>query len=314
MEYQHTPVLLQEVIQLLEPKPGQRVVDCTLGAGGYTIALLGATAPNGQVMGIDLDPAAHAAVRERLGAADAKRFIGVEGNFANITQLVADAGWEKVDSVVMDLGLSSGQLSDDSRGFSFRGSGDLDMRFGKGVGTLTAGQIINAWGEVQIAEILFRYGEERASRPIAKAIVAQRETEPIESAEVLAEIVSKVYRRRYHSRSLIHPATKVFQALRIAVNHEMENLEQALPAALELLVSGGRLAVVSYHSLEDRMVKQFFRSQARGCICPPEQPTCTCNHTPEVKLITKKAVRASAQEISENPRSRSALLRVVEKT
>lgn len=311
MTYVHEPVLLNEVIHYLDPKPGQHFIDCTLGGGGHTAALCRRTAPNGSVLSIDLDPLALTAAQSRLGRlADHVTFV--QGNFKNIRAIAEAHQFSAVDGILLDLGLSSGQLQDQPRGFSFLAEGTLDMRFDPDQ-PLTAREILSGWPAEKLAALFRDFGEEPLATPIAKAIVEQRTQAAIETPTQLLSIISPLYRRRYRKPSRINPATKVFQALRIAVNDELENLRRCLPQAVALLAPGGRLGVISYHSLEDRIVKNFFRQESQDCICPPERPECQCGHHRTVTLINKKPTIPTADEILKNPRSRSAKLRVVEK-
>ena len=300
----HEPVLYDEVLAHLAPRPGGKYIDGTLGAGGHTGGLLAASAPDGQVLAFDRDPAAIAYAREQLGSL-AERLTTVQASFADMGEIAPARGFTGVDGILLDLGLSSRQLDDPARGFSFRFEAPLDMRFDRSQPT-TAADLINNLSAEELADIFYRYGEERNSRRIARAIVARR---PLHSTRELAEVVADL--ARGHSR--IHPATRVFQALRIAVNDELGALETVLPAAHDLLTGGGRLAIISFHSLEDRIVKQQFRHWAQTCICPPRQPICTCDHEATVKVLTRRVVTATEEEIARNPRSRSARLRVAEK-
>jgi len=301
----HIPVLLDEVLTGLNPQPGQRFIDGTVGAGGHTEAILKATAPDGQVLAMDADPAALDIARQRL-APYGDRVRLVHANFAQLATLAHDHHFVPVHGVLLDLGLSSIQLSAGERGFSFQSEGPLDMRYDPG-GPTTAADLVNNLSQEELADLLYRFGEERRSRAIARAIVAAR---PLHTTRQLAEVVARAVGGRRGAR--IHPATRTFQALRIAVNDELEALSRALPAAVTLLAPAGRLAVISFHSLEDRIVKDFFRRESRDCICPPEQPTCTCGHRATLRIITQKPIRASAREIAANPRARSAKLRVAE--
>ena len=309
----HTPVLLQAVLAHLraDALPDGLFVDATVGAGGHAAAVLDA-APRARLLGLDRDPVALRIAAERL-APFGERATLRHASYTQIGEIVptwldtlgADAGG--VDGILLDLGLSSMQLDDPARGFAFRYEGPLDMRFDPTQSALTAAEIVNTWSAEEIADVLFRYGEERHSRRIARAIVAAR---PITSTRQLAEVVAGAVRG---PRQKIHPATRTFQALRIAVNDELGALERTLPVAIGLLRPGGRLAVISFHSLEDRIVKRTFREEATGCLCPPRQPVCTCGHVARVRLVTRKPVRATEEEIRANPRSRSARLRVVER-
>jgi 16S rRNA (cytosine1402-N4)-methyltransferase len=300
----HIPVLYQEVLEHLQPRPGGRYLDGTVGAGGHTIGILQASAPDGQVLALDRDPAAIAFARQRLSMYD-ERVTFVNGSYTEMATISEAHSFEHFDGILLDLGLSSRQLADSQRGFSFLREGPLDMRFNATQGA-TAADLINNLSEAELADIFWRYGEERRSRQWAKVIVANR---PITTTTQLADLIAAQVKRR----GRIHPATQIFQALRIAVNDELEAVERGVKVAIELLSANGRLAVISFHSLEDRFVKQFFRQLSRDCICPPEQPICTCNRQPVLRLITRKAIQAGAEEIADNPRSRSARLRVVEK-
>ena len=299
-------MLLAESLIALEVHPGGRYVDCTLGTGGHAEAILEKAQPGGNLLGIDADSTALAIAAKRL-----ERFGGaaslVNGNFDRLREIARAAGWQSADGILFDLGLSSLELERRERGFSFQIEGPLDMRFDPYRQRLTAELIVNDWTESQIAEVLFRYGEERRSRQIARAIVGRR---PIRSTTDLARIVEQAVGGR---RGRTHPATRTFQALRIAVNRELEALETALPQARDLLVPGGRLVVIGYHSLEDRIVKNFLRLESGGCICPPHLPVCVCGQTARLRPIGKGATVPSAAEVAANPSSRSAKLRAAER-
>ena len=305
---QHIPVMYQEILDYLQPQPGGRYIDGTLGAGGHAAGLLRASAPDGRVLGLDRDEDAITFAREQL-AEFGQRVTFVQATFAKMDEIAPSHGFTAVDAILLDLGLSSRQLEDAERGFSFRGDGPLDMRFDRSAGQ-TAADLVNSLSEDEMALLLWRYGEVRRSRKFARAIVGAR---PIQSTRQLASLIEGEAAGTGRRSSRIHPATRVFQALRIVVNEELESLTTGLKAALTLLKRGGRLAVISFHSLEDRLVKQFFREQSRECVCPPEQPICTCNTKPELRLVTRKVVKPTQLEISRNPRSRSARLRVAEK-
>jgi 16S rRNA (cytosine1402-N4)-methyltransferase len=301
----HIPVLRDEVVQALQPRPGGLYVDSTVGMGGHSAAILGAAGPGARLLGIDADPVALAnAARVLLSFGDA--VLLEEGNFRHIGSMAEDLGFIGVDGVLLDLGLSSLQLNTAERGFSFRGAGPLDMRFSPHQ-QLSAADLVNTCPEQALADLIFRFGEEPASRRIARQIVAHR---PIATGEELAAIVARSVGGR---RKGIHPATRTFQALRIAVNDELNALRDALPQALGLLRPGGRLAVISFHSLEDRIVKQFFQQEARGCVCPPRTPVCVCGLAPRLRPVTRRPLRPGLEEVSRNPRSRSATLRVAER-
>jgi 16S rRNA (cytosine1402-N4)-methyltransferase len=301
----HEPVLLDEVILALGVRPGGRYVDCTVDGGGHAEAILNVASPGGSLLGIDEDAEALGQARNRL-ARFGRSVALVNGNFRDIEAFCRERDFAPVNGILLDLGLSSLQLANASRGFSFRLEGPLDMRFGPGQ-DVTASYWVNEADEEDLADVLWRYGEERNSRRVARAIVQGR---PLETTTQLAKAVEQAVGRRPGGQ--IHPATKTFQALRIAVNRELANLADALPRALGLLGFGSRIVVISYHSLEDRIVKQFFSQEAKGCICPPRQPVCTCGRKPTLKLITRGAVTPSPEEISRNPRSRSAKLRAAE--
>jgi 16S rRNA (cytosine1402-N4)-methyltransferase len=269
--------------------------------------LLAASAPDGRVMGLDRDPAAIAVARDLLQSY-AQRLTLLRGSFADLEALAVASGFVPVDGVLFDLGLSSLQLADRTRGFAFSHDGPLDMRFDPTTGGATAAQLVNQLPLSELAELLSRYGEEKRAHRIARAIIDRR---PILTTGELASIV--VTAVGAHRRGRIHPATRTFQALRIAVNDELTALETALPQAVEILDTGGRLAVISFHSLEDRITKRFLNRESRDCICSPDFPICTCGHRASLRLITRRPVRPSPQEMALNPRSRSARLRVAER-
>jgi 16S rRNA (cytosine1402-N4)-methyltransferase len=307
----HTPVLADEVVEMLAPGPGSLQIDATVGGGGHTERLLEANAPDGRVLGLDADGAAIARTRERL-----KRFgdrvVLRQANFRELGDVAPDAGFGRVDGLLFDLGLSSYQLADQERGFSFRTAGRLDMRFDTSRG-VPAADLIATLDERALADLFRRYGEEPFAGRIARSIVAERGTTPIETAEQLATLVERVVPRAPKGRRRIHPATRVFQALRIVVNAELEALEQALADGMDLLRPGGRLVVLSYHSLEDRIVKRFIAAERKGCVCPPELPLCVCGRNPRLRRIGPSSVTPSAAEVAANPRSRSARLRAAER-
>jgi 16S rRNA (cytosine1402-N4)-methyltransferase len=304
----HVPVLLQETLDLLVIRPGGRYIDGTLGGGGHAAAILSAAGPGGRLLGLDADLAALVRARQRL-AAFGSQLVAVHVSFDEIEATARAHGLAPVDGILLDLGLSSDQLADSTRGFSFTAHG-LDMRFDPSRGQ-PASSLVNEWPADELASILYRYGEERASRKIARAIEQAR---PIHTAQQLAQLVEHVMgRRSLGGRRRTQPATRVFQALRIAVNDELGALERALPQALRLLRAGGRLAIITFHSLEDRVVKTFFQTESKDCICPPEWPACRCHHRAALKIISRKPVTPSAEELRANPRSRSAKLRVAER-
>ena len=301
----HVPVLLREAVELLNVRPGGKYVDCTVGGGGHAAAILEACSPEGQLIGLDADPVALEGVRGRLQSYGGGVLL-INDNFEHLEEVCLEHNFRPVQGILFDLGVSSMQLEDGERGFSFQRDGPLDMRFGPGQ-QVTAADIVNNYLESDIACILRKYGDESRSRAIAKRIVANR---PLRSTGELARLIEDMPGARV---TRIHPATKTFQALRIAVNRELECLRDGLKQAMKVLDPGGRLVVIGYHSLENRVVKEFMRQEARGCICSPSTPVCLCEHEPTVKVVTKRVVRPSYLEIEENPRSRSAKLRVVER-
>ncbi len=301
----HEPVMLEECLSALQVQLGGRYVDCTVGGGGHALAILEESSPGGQLLGLDADRNAIKVAEARLKA-HKKDVILVNENFKYLENICARYGYSPVNGVLFDLGMSSLQLEEAGRGFSFRQDSPLDMRFGDKQ-VLTAADIVNTYAESELAQVLYRYGEERRSRQIARRVIEKRPLKTtLELAQVIAEAVGGVHGR-------IHPATKTFQALRIAVNQELENLELALERALNILGSGGRIVVISYHSLEDRLVKDFLRREAKWCICPPGMPACICEHTPRLRSGSSKAIKPSPAEVQANPRSRSARMRVGER-
>ena len=311
MKEGHLPVLAEEVISMLQPAPGSLQIDATLGGGGHTERILEATNPDGRLLGLDADGAAIARVRERLSRFG-DRLILRQSNFRELAAGAPAAGFGTVDGLLFDLGLSSFQLADAERGFGIRTGGPLDMRFDTGRG-VPASELIATLDAAELTALFRRYGEEPYAPRIARAIVEARRTAPITTAEELAAIVERVAPRGAPGRRRIHPATRVFQALRSAVNEELEALEEALAAAVDLLRPGGRLVVLSYHSLEDRIVKRFLDAERKGCICPPSVPVCVCGRTPRLRLVTKPALTPTDAEIAANPRARSARLRAAER-
>jgi len=304
----HVPVLQRECIDALRPRDGGAYIDCTVGAGGHAGGILEAAGPRARLLGLDADPEALAIARGRL-ARFGDRVVLVNANFRTLASIARENGFIPADGVLFDLGLSSMQLERSLRGFSFQRDEPLDMRFDPSQ-RLTAADIVNEASEAELRKMLFEYGEESRAPAIARAIVRRRATGRISTSKELAEVVAAAVGGRRGGR---HPATKTFQALRIAVNEELESLRQALPQAVEVLSKGGRLAVISFHSLEDRIVKEFMRQEASSCICPPGLPVCICGKRPTLKLITKKPIVPSAEEIERNPRARSAKLRVAER-
>jgi 16S rRNA (cytosine1402-N4)-methyltransferase len=303
----HMPVLLSAVLSLLPVRPGAVIVDATVGAGGHAAALLAAAGPDGRLLGIDQDEGALALAAERL-AVFGDRVTLAHGRFDRLLALAEAAGITAADAILMDLGVSSMHLDQAARGFSFLQDGPLDMRMDQQGEGLTAADLVNTLGEGELADLIGRYGEDRYARRIARRIVQDR---PLHRTAALAKVIEAAVPRG--QKDHIHPATRTFQALRIAVNDELDVLADALPQAVALLRPGGRLAVISFHSLEDRIVKRFFRQEGADCICPPGQPVCTCDHQASVRPVTRKPVMADEAERRSNSRSRSARLRVVEK-
>ena len=310
MEYRHTPVLLAEVTQQLSLKPGSVIVDCTLGGAGHARRIQDLIEPDGILVGIDQDQAAldAAAVTLRLG----QQAVLMKGNFGELDTLLAQAGIVYADGILMDLGVSSPQLDFAERGFSYKADAPLDMRMDPESGGITAAEVVNTYSSEELARVIREFGEERWASRIAARIVAARSRVPLTTTSELAEIVRDAIPAAAR-RTGPHPARRTFQALRIEVNAELEALGRGLEAAVRWLRPGGRVAVISYHSLEDRLVKSVFASLARGCVCPPDMPVCRCDVKPVVRMVTGKPVLPSAEEIETNPRSRSAKLRVAEK-
>ena len=308
----HIPVLLEETIRLLDVRPGGTYIDCTTGLGGHSAAIAERMGDDGRLLCLDQDGEALEFARAKL-APFGRRVSFVHANFREIADVAKREGFQDVDGILMDLGISSFQIGEARRGFAFALEGPLDMRMDRKSGGITAEEIVNTWDETSLADLFYQLGEERQSRRIARSIVRDR---PLRTTWELARSVEQAVggsRRQTH----IHPATKVFLALRLRVNGELDTLIAALPLARSLLGSGnshgGRLAVISFHSLEDRIVKQYFRREATDCICPPGVLVCQCGHRASLRELTRKAVRPAAAEIARNPRARSAVLRVAER-
>ena len=301
----HVPVLLDETVKALDVQSGGRYVDCTLGGGGHAAAVLEHSLPGGQLLGIDADPKAIEVARAKLSDYRDSILL-VNENFVNLQSTCIKYDFSPVHGILFDLGLSSFHLNGSGRGFSFQHNAPLDMRFSPSQ-EVTAADIVNTYSEDELSHIFYEYGEELFSRRIARRIVQER---PIKTTQQLSHLIERVIGRR---RTRIHPATRTFQALRIAVNHELEYLEAALRQAVELLGFQGRLVVISYHSLEDRIVKRFMQREAKDCICPPETPTCVCGHRASLRLVNRRVITPSEVEIKRNPRSRSARLRAAER-
>ncbi len=307
---QHHTVMGREVLSMLVRDHPGVYVDCTLGGGGHTRALLDASPAPRLVIGLDRDPACITAAQQ-WGAPWHERFRAIYGNFRYLKTLLEELGYPCIDGILFDLGVSSYQLDTASRGFSFRRDGPLDMRMDS-TQKHTACALVNQASADQLRDTFKTLGEERWAKRIAQAVVAERRHTPINRTRQLADLVARTIPRKAWPRD-IHPATRVFQALRIAVNDELQALGEALPQALAVLRPGGRVGVVAFHSLEDRQVKQFFAQEAKSCVCPPRLPQCVCDRQPRLKRLTRKPILPSPQEIQENPRSRSARLRVAEK-
>ena len=297
----HVPVLLNEVIDALQVSPGGRYLDCTVGEGGHAAAVL---EHGGSVLGIDIDPKAIEIARERLRQYGDMAIL-INNNYADLEQIASAVGFKPAQGILFDLGVSSPQLADAHRGFSFQLDSPLDMRFDPHQ-EITAATVVNTFSEQDLANIIKTYGEEHRSSAIARSIVASR---PLNTTTQLADVVAKTMGQR----GKIHPATRTFQALRIFINQELERLKAALRQAVNILESGGRLVVISFHSLEDRLVKEFFNKESRDCICPPRTPICICNHHASLRLINRKVIKPSHIELQTNPRSRSAKMRVAER-
>ncbi len=308
----HIPVLLRETVEALRPAPGQMFVDCTVGAGGHAEALLEASSPDGRLLGIDRDGAAVAVARRRLARFGDRACID-RGDYRKVLEIARSAGFFAVDGIVADLGVSTMQLDDPSRGFSFRRDGPLDMRMDPSCGGPTAADLLATLPEIEIRRILRVYGEERLAAPIARALVRRRESAPIRTTFELAALVERVAGPAAR-RFAIHPATRTFQGLRIAVNRELDGLDAFVTDAVSLLRRGGRLAVITFHSLEDRAIKHAMRALAARCICPPGLPVCGCGRENVVRVLTAKPVVPSRRETDANPRARSAKLRAVERS
>jgi len=315
VDYAHVPVLVQQVLDLLNPEAGRRYLDGTLGGGGHTEQLLERSGPDGQVLGLDCDGEAVAAAQRRLERFE-NRLVARWANFSMAGEILGEIGWGKVNGILLDLGLSSHQIESPGRGFSFKTEDRLDMRMDCRQ-TLDAHCVVNTFPVFELERIIREFGEEPWARRIAMSINAERRKKAIETTRQLAEIVAGVVRRgktrSVMRRSRIHPATKTFQALRIAVNREMENLTLFLENAYELLLSKGRIVVISFHSLEDRIVKKAFWKWSRSCLCPPKIPLCRCGWRQKARVLTPKPLFPSRDEIHGNPRARSAKLRAAER-
>jgi len=313
VEYRHTPVMLTECLEALALANGKVIVDCTLGGAGHSIEVAKRIAPDGLLIGIDQDDMALAAAEKRLKeSSDAAQFLLLKGNFGDLDDLLQKAEVPGVDGILYDLGISSPQVDILERGFSYHENAPLDMRMDPGTQTLTAAEVINSYTQHDLTRILHTYGEERWASRIAQFIVRARAKAPIERADQLVDVVKQAIPASAR-RSGGHPARRTFQALRIEVNGEMDVLRASLDAAVRWLNPDGRLAVMSYHSLEDSIVKEAFKKYSQGCTCPPDLPVCRCGNTPVIDVITRKPIAPSEGEVAENPRARSARLRVARK-
>ncbi len=309
-DYGHKPVLLEECLEALAIRPEGTYLDGTLGRAGHSLEIL-RRLKGGRLIGIDRDMAAIEAARERL--AEYKDHVTlVHGNFCDLGEILSSLHVDKVDGMLFDLGVSSPQLDEAQRGFSYMHDAPLDMRMDTSA-ALDARQVVNTWSGEELRRILYEYGEERYAPQIARAIVRRREERPLETTGELVEVIRSAMPAQA-LREKQHPAKRSFQAIRIAVNGELDALAPMLRSAAEGLKPGGRLAVITFHSLEDRIVKQTMRELAAGCICPPEFPVCVCGRKPKLKLVTRKPIVSGAAELEENPRARSAKLRVAERT
>ena len=303
--FSHQPVLLDETVRYLAVRWGGVYLDGTVGEGGHASAILQAASPGGRLLGIDLDPQALERAQSRLQRWDGS-FTLAKASYDQLAELARHYGYAEPDGILLDLGLSSLQLEDSGRGFSFLRDEPLDMRYDP-ESPLTAAQIVNSYPVTELTNILSLYGEEPRARSVARSIVERR---PLRTSVEMAKLVTDVYGGR---RGRTHPATRTFQALRIAVNSELDNLKAGLQQAIELLKPGGMLVTISYHSLEDRIVKETLTRESKECICPPSVPVCTCGHTASVRIVTRKVITPTPEEIRQNPRSRSARLRAAQR-
>jgi len=297
-------------MEYLKPSSGEVIIDGTLGGGGYAMAISKAVGEKGRVIALDIDEAAINNAKLKIKKESVKNLELIQANFKDLDSVVKDCGVEKLDGVVLDLGLSSAQLEDDARGFSFKNDSPLNMAFGSLIDTNTTEDIINNTPVSSLTSLIKDFGEERYARQIAHAIGLARKNKPIRTTGELVEIIARAVPASYR-RSRIHFATRTFQAIRIATNKELDNLRLFLEETKNILKPGARIVIVSFHSLEDRIVKQFFKKESRDCICPLEMPICSCNHKAWLEILTKKAATPTEEEIKENPRSRSAKLRAV---
>lgn len=315
MSYFHIPILLKEAVEAINPQSGENIIDGTVGGGSHAESFLERVSPTGKLLGLDLDEEAVIASKRRLEKFSARAIIK-RGNFADFEYFAREYNFHPINIFFLDLGISSQELNNEKIGISFLKKAPLDMRLGgcgsRMDGETTAESIINNWKEQEIEKILKNYGEERYAKNIAREIARERKTRRIVNTLQLVDIISKAVPSGY-KKQRIHFATRTFQALRIAVNNDLYNLEKTLPGILEKIETGGRIAIISFHSLEDRIVKHFFRKESKDCICPLEIPICVCDHRKRLEIITKKPIMPSEEELAKNPRSRSAKLRVAKK-
>ncbi len=315
MEYKHNPVMLKEVLEYANIKRGGFFIDCTLGGGEYTFALAKRVGNNGRVLAIDMDDLAIKNAQRKITQEGWTNVMLSRSNFRNLSRTIGGMFEEGAlfQGVILDLGMSSAQLDDEERGFSFNYDRPLNMSFSQiGPEGDSVDDIVNTYSEDKIKQIIKDYSQERFAQKIAKKIVEKRKKNPLKSTKDIVDVILEAIPKKYHYKRL-HPATKTFQALRMATNQEVENLQNVLPQAVPLLVRGGRLIVISFHSVEDRIVKNFFKRESKDCICPPERPTCECNHKATLEIITKNAITPTEKELEKNPRARSAKMRVAKK-
>ncbi|ADI01567.1 16S rRNA (cytosine(1402)-N(4))-methyltransferase RsmH [Syntrophothermus lipocalidus] len=305
----HVPVLLEEAVSMLALQPDGVYVDCTVGGGGHLACLVQKLGEKATIIGIDKDAKALEEARKKLANVSSKLIL-IHGDFRRLQVILKMHGISEIHGIVLDLGVSSFQLDDASRGFSYQEEGPLDMRMNTDQ-QLSAWHLVNEWSEERLALIIRELGEERYARRIAREIVRERQQRPINTTFELVEVIKRAVPAQ--AKKDKHPARRTFQALRIAVNEELEALEEVLPQAVEVLASEGRIAVITFHSLEDRIVKTFFKRESLGCLCPSDQPVCTCNHRARLKIVTKRPITPTEAELARNPRSRSAKLRIAEK-
>ena len=308
----HLPVLVHEVLECLSPRAGGRYLDGTVGLGGHSRAILERTGGKAEILGLDRDRQALGLAAQRLSSCgDSVRLV--HGRFSQFAEALEQVGWDSLDGVLLDLGLSSLQLDAPDRGFSFLADGPLDMRMDPSDGGPTAARLVNTLSVERLKHIIGRYGEEPLAARIARALVEARTREPIETTSRLADVVERAYPAKWRATARNHPATRTFQALRIEVNGELQELEDFLEAIGPRLRPGGRLAVISFHSLEDRAVKHFLRREAQGCLCPRAQMVCSCGHKAVFEILTRKPIVATPDEVASNARARSAKLRAAER-